>query len=279
MYIANHLALECKFNQPTNLLQEWHGVFPREERMVNKIYDAILAAVTPEKTHYELEIPFEKEFIKGVKVVVNIENPAARGYIHTEGTYTKNGYLAEEIPTIIIDYSGNPRFLCLRLKSTLAHELTHIYEDVRRGEKYGSIADVYQFKNNEPPRNSIDKVAFQLIYFFHSVEQNAYIASFKEQLDTTNIKNNPHSLYKMIENTELWQHFFLPAFQMVNNIDNYDHEALLEAFNRRCEGEHFTTFTQLKKWLIYKANKCQRKLEKTLSKMAYDKLNGLFSIH
>lgn len=121
----------------------------------------------------------------------------------------------------------------------------------------------------------IEKTVAQILYVLNDSERNAYIASIIGE-----IRNH----FSEIDNTEeatsqlyispTWQSVIVPIKNNIEDIleehDPQMQQEWLKAFQTHYEGQKFTTFNQLRKWLSAKWDKAWKQMISQISKNIFE---------
>ena len=277
----SHLFIEYYFRQEqkfllehfysdNNKLFESYGLFENIDEIIDQIYYDILLK---DKT----EIIIDNDWIYNISVL----------YLEDKDLLLRAGYLYKK--SILKNGKFNPLALVINkkhindknIKSLLAHELQHAYEDYNR-QKNNNISvkdmvDKLQFKNNNVGSYKGNKNKLSYIYYFiRKVEQNGYLAQLNKE-----IRQNKNKfiyiddVYNFIKTTDIYDDYS-SCVKWIDDIvqitDEEEQEKILQ-YSKEISHYKFNTFNQLVKFLNTNKNKILKKFYNIVPKMIYQNIN------
>ena len=258
------------FHSDNNKLFESYGLFENIDEIIDQIYYDILLK---DKT----EIIIDNDWIYKISVL----------YLEDKDLLLRAGYLYKK--SILKNGKFNPLALVINkkhindknIKSLLAHELQHAYEDYNR-QKNNNISvkdmvDKLQFKNNNVGSYKGNKNKLSYIYYFiRKVEQNGYLAQLNKE-----IRQNKNKfiyiddVYNFIKTTDIYDDYS-SCVKWIDDIvqitDEEEQEKILQ-YSKEISHYKFNTFNQLVKFLNTNKNKILKKFYNIVPKMIYQNIN------
>lgn len=258
------------FHSDNNKLFESYGLFENIDEIIDQIYYDILLK---DKT----EIIIDNDWIYNISVL----------YLEDKDLLLRAGYLYKK--SILKNGKFNPLALVINkkhindknIKSLLAHELQHAYEDYNR-QKNNNISvkdmvDKLQFKNNNVGSYKGNKNKLSYIYYFiRKVEQNGYLAQLNKE-----IRQNKNKfiyiddVYNFIKTTDIYDDYS-SCVKWIDDIvqitDEEEQEKILQ-YSKEISHYKFNTFNQLVKFLNTNKNKILKKFYNIVPKMIYQNIN------
>lgn len=277
----SHLFIEYYFRQEQKfLLEHFHsdnkklfesyGLFENIEEVVDKIYyDVLLKNKT--------ELIIDNNWIHNIEIL----------YINDDNLILKAGYNFRD--SKLKNNKFNPLGLIVNnaciddknIKSILAHELQHAYEDYnRRVNNKLSLYDVvynFQFPKNKPGtyKGNKNKLSY-ILYFIRKVEQNGYISQLNKELKQNRNKFvYIDDIYNFIKTTDTYDNYSC-CIKWIDDIINVKNKQEQENILQYCEElsvYKFNTFNQLTKFLITNKNKILKKFYNIVPKIIYNNIN------
>lgn len=272
----NRMILENGLRQKDQL-SESYGFFDgcRElaVKIFDKIYDNWKGKDNLTKMDY-LIVPCEWAS-RGRIVILPTKVNVRAGYVYAR--HQVNGDTVICVNPIVIN-EDESTFL-----PTLEHELTHAYEDSMRINGGSSMLKaaiesgydkVFKYKFNGA-RMENDSIAKQdlgsVLYWFASFEQNAFFAGmFGRLIHGYAEPENANECLEVLKGTREYNSFsnmiYIVKEILTKKTRKESQDALVDCANK-LTNISFRTYGQLCKWLLYKANKLERKLNVMLPKM------------
>lgn len=197
------------------------------------------------------------------------------GYVYAR--YQVNGDTVICINPKVI-YEDESSFL-----PTLEHELTHAYEDSMRINNGTSMNDAanrtgynklfnYKFRGAYMENDSVSKRDLSnVLYWFTSFEQNAFFAGmFGKLIHGYSEPEDANECLEVLKGTREYNNFANMIY-IVRDILTKMEEPSVQNGLVNCANNltnmHFISYNQLCKWLKYKANKLEKKMNNIIPKM------------
>ena len=264
-------------SQFKTLINESNGVFDGCQELAvnifNKIYEKWKGRDNITMADYLL-VPCEWASNGEIVILPTRENVRA-GYVYAR--HQVNGDTVICINPKVI-YEDESTFL-----PTLEHELTHAYEDSMRIKNGTSMNDAayrmgynklfnYKFRGAYMENDSVSKRDLSnVLYWFTSFEQNAFFAGmFGKLIHGYSEPEDANECLEVLKGTREYNNFANMIY-IVRDILTKMEEPSVQNGLVNCANNltnmHFTSYNQLCKWLNYKANKLEKKMNNIMPKM------------
>lgn len=166
---------------------------------------------------------------------------------------------------------------------TLEHELTHAYEDSMRLRNGSSMNDTaanlgyhklfnYRFRGMSMENDTIAKKDLSnVLYWFTSFEQNAFFAAmFGKLIHGYGEPEDANECLEIIKGTREYNGFANAIYitrEILTKKADPNIQNNLVAYANELTNMKFNNYSQLCKWLNYKANKLEKKMNEMVRKM------------
>lgn len=270
-FVFEFLIIELKksFKQE-QILKLNYSQFVTEQLKINENYNSLIEKL--KNSVYEskqIECFFNNLIIKVIK-----SNNSINGEYYPQDNNLINDKLDN---CVILLYISN-KFKNDDLKSILAHELTHAYEDYCRQKLLNTNlynldkSIISKAKSKFKSKNFLEQLVSKYLYFSDKQELNAYISSFSQYMNNISFKGNIYSTFEKawesILNSNIYKEY-ASISEIIEILENtkdleYIKPELLKVYN------DFTNQSCTKLNKFYNNwHKVSRKLQKTLTNMVY----------
>lgn len=277
--LKRHIAIEFLYNRSKRrlalfeecwrpgLVAEQYGLFDGVERVASHI----ARAISKDNKRYMKPFKVRHWFAKSVKIVPYIGNDA--GYTSEESSFNQQEGKFDEI-TIHV---GDSLFNDNRLMSFIAHELTHAYEDYNLRLKGNNLID-NNLHTGYPTiignLTELKKIIYNVLYYLHSAERNAHIAQVENEIVSSKKRfTSIGDIFDYLRNTMIIKNYGI-VFRTAKFYANFEGEQeqrnVLSALND-VAGYSFKNYSSMRRWLLDRVDKCEKKIISTICKFAYDR--------
>lgn len=263
------------------LLSEKHGTYDGLMSFVVEISKQLAQDIEEGKGNsirYELNkddlIDEEgKEFFQNIffdKIIIDHSTTNKNSaYLPNKSHYDENKKLLD---VVYIELNGNEEDNYEKLVRTLAHELTHAYENYKRLMTGKDPLSTLVSKNtryykaiNYYNDGSFEDCVKAMEYVLSSFEKNAFLTELEAILSDKKVHSYQDAL-NLFKKTEIWQKY--------NGLYNiiHDEETNWEDFTDTYNEEFETNYsvTRFKKWLTNRVDKTYNKMMKLVPKIYFD---------
>ena len=275
--MRNRKKIKINENQFLKPINESNGFFDGCRELAieifNKIYENWNGRDNLTQMDY-LMVPCEWAS-RGRIVILPTKEKVRAGYVYAR--HQVNGDTVICVNPIVI-HEDESTFL-----PTLEHELTHAYEDSMRLMNGSSMNDTaanlgyhklfdYKFRGMSMENNTITKKDLaNVLYWYTSFEQNAFFAAmFGKLMHGYGEPEDANECLEIIKGTREYNGFsnaiYITREILTKKIDPNMQNNLV-AYANELTNMNFKSYNQLCKWLNYKANKLERRMNNIIPKM------------
>ena len=275
--MRNRKKIKINESQFLSLINESYGFFDGCRELAEEIFEKVY-----ENWHGRDNLTQRDYFFvpcewasSGRIVILPTREKVRAGYVHFRDKVLGDTVICIN-PKVI--YEDESSFL-----PTLEHELTHAYEDSMRINNGTPMHDAaiksgydklskYRFKGAHIENDSVlTKDLSNVLYVFASFEENAFFAAmFGKLIHGYSEPENANECLDALKETNEY-YYFSKTIDVVREIltkkdDKNEQENLVKNANS-LTNMHFSTYNQLCKWLNYKADKLERRMNNIIPKM------------
>ena len=289
--LETHLFIEFYYNKQKGFLLEHlkseqeedsmlksYGLFNGCEQVMEKVYTRLMR-VTPADIKNGVEIPINNKIFGSMWIIFRNNIPTS--YYD----FIQTGYDEEKNILTPVIFALNPNALAAKnLKTIIAHELTHAYQDYRlRHDKditlYNFMYDKGYFNNNVVKAKEYPKLKSELseiIYYFSNIEKGAYISEITAELRTCDeYLMDISDAIKYLRNTAAYKNYVrvMSNCEDFYSITDKDTQKEIIGDMESLSGYKFESYKSFRRWLAKTAYKTRMKFENVFSKVAYQTLS------
>lgn len=296
--LTEYIAQEFYFRDKKHKLYETRGIVPGLEQLVNAVSDKFIDLYNNNKIDWNKSLTINQNVYRKNnlplffnKMLIKIKFDSKNG--ENLGDYELNIKNLNKdnkiniLKIFLILKKDNIALMISSLKTLIAHELTHAWEDYERKRK-GDISLYAHVNNIDYSRFNIDKndgiiVKYikNIAYELTDVEQHAYIGSifmqllpFKSKIQNRR-KNNTLVYTDIIQNTEVYSRISELGKKIIlitNTSNTQQQQKILNTWNDISKIK-FKTYNGLRNKLMHMWNKYLSKFYSVASKAIYDICN------
>ena len=275
--MRNRKKIKINESQFLSLINESNGFFDGCRELAieifNKIYDNWGDRDNLTRSDY-LMVPCEWAS-RGRIVILPTKVNVRAGYVYAR--HQVNGDTVICVNPIVI-HEDESTFL-----PTLEHELTHAYEDSMRLRNGSSMNDTaanlgyhklfnYRFRGMSMENDTIAKKDLSnVLYWYTSFEQNAFFAAmFGKLIHGYGEPEDVNECLEIIKGTREYNGFANAIYitrEILTKKTDPNIQNNLVAYANELTNMKFNNYNQLCKWLNYKANKLEKKMNEMVRKM------------
>lgn len=275
--MRNRKKVKINESQFLSLINESNGFFDGCRELAieifNKIYENWKDRDNLTQMDY-LTVPCEWAS-RGRIVILPTKVNVRAGYVYAR--YQVNGDTVICVNPIVI-HEDESTFL-----PTLEHELTHAYEDLMRLRNGSSMDNAamnlgyhklfnYKFRGMSMEDDTIAKKDLaNVLYWFTSFEQNAFFAAmFGKLIHGHGEPEDANECLEIIKGTREYNGFsnsiYIAKEKLTKKRDQIIQNSLV-IYANELTNMNFNSYNQLCKWLNYKADKLEKKMNEMVRKM------------
>ena len=275
--MRNRKKIKINESQFLSLINESNGFFDGCRELAieifNKIYDNWGDRDNLTRSDY-LMVPCEWAS-RGRIVILPTKVNVRAGYVYAR--HQVNGDTVICVNPIVI-HEDESTFL-----PTLEHELTHAYEDSMRLRNGSSMNDTaanlgyhklfnYRFRGMSMENDTIAKKDLSnVLYWYTSFEQNAFFAAmFGKLIHGYGEPEDVNECLEIIKGTREYNGFANAIYitrEILTKKTDPNIQNNLVAYANELTNMKFNNYNQLCKWLNYKADKLEKKMNEMVRKM------------